>query len=79
MYKYIKMEELQKEKSELIQEKEEMLKKYNVIQRKIIKLEKIIKETCAKSETGHIYIREKEQGMYGMTFTYCKICGHEVV
>lgn len=73
------MEELQKEKRELVEKKEELLREYNVMQRKLVKIESLIKETCAKSETGHIYIQEKEQGMYGMTFTYCKICGHEVV
>tara|TARA_Y100000389_G_C17392622_1_gene480737 strand:- start:523 stop:744 length:222 start_codon:yes stop_codon:yes gene_type:complete len=73
------MEELQKEKRELVEKKEELLREYNVMQRKLIKIENLIKETCAKSETGHIYIEEIEQGMYGMTFTYCKICGHEVV
>jgi hypothetical protein len=73
------MEELQKEKRELVEKKEELLREYNVMQRKLIKIESLIKDMCEKSETGHIYIEEIEQGMYGMTFTYCKICGHEVV
>lgn len=73
------MEELQKEKRELVEKKEELLRENNVIQRKLVKIEYLIKETCEKSETGHMYIEEIEEGMYGMTFTYCKICGHEVI
>jgi len=71
------MDELKKEKCRLVQEKEELLKKYNIIQRQIIKIENQIKETCKNSESGHNYIEEKEDGPYGMTFTYCNTCGYE--
>lgn len=73
------MEELQKEKRELVEKKEELLRENNVMQRKLVKIESLIRYMCEKSETGHMYIEEIEEGMYGMTFTYCKICGHEVI
>lgn len=32
---------------------------------------------CKKVNNGHVFISEKEQGPYGETFHYCKICGYE--
>jgi hypothetical protein len=31
---------------------------------------------CSKKEGGHEMITEREEGLYGERFTYCKRCGY---
>ena len=50
-------------------------KKMKILSSKIKVMEDIIIQNCENSNTGHNWITEREQCMYGDKFTLCKKCG----
>ena len=69
------MEELKKKQQELLKLKTELLQKINDIDEKLLNNRFRIIEECGKT-TGHEFITERELGMYGETFTWCKHCDY---
>jgi len=69
------MEELKKKQQELLKLKTELLQKINDIDEKLLNNRFRIIEECGKT-TGHEFVTERELGMYGETFTWCKHCDY---
>ena len=55
---------------ELYKKKYDLIKELKIIEKKIKEAEKNRVLKCS-----HEWIREREPGMYGEVFTYCKNCG----
>ena len=68
------MEKLKKQQ-ELLKLKSELLQKINDIDEKLLNNRFRIIEECGKT-TGHEFVTEKELGMYGERFTWCKHCDY---
>jgi len=58
------------ELNELYEKKYDLLDELKIVEKKINILEKERVLKCS-----HEWIREREPGMYGELFTYCKNCG----
>lgn len=69
------MEELKKKQQELLKLKSELLQKINDIDEKLLNNRFRIIEECGKT-TGHEFVTERELGMYGERFTWCKHCDY---
>ena len=61
---------------ELIKEKREYIQKIDYLQHSIRVLEEKKAFFCY-SMGGHKWVTEREDGIYGETFTYCEICKKE--
>lgn len=61
---------------ELIKEKREYIQKIDYLQHSIRVLEEKKAFFCY-SMGGHTWVTEREDGIYGETFTYCEICKKE--
>lgn len=61
---------------ELIKEKREYIQKIDYLQHSIRALEEKKAFFC-HSMGGHKWIHEREDGIYGESFTYCEICKKE--
>lgn len=61
---------------ELIKEKREYIQKIDYLQHSIRVLEEKKTFFCY-SMGGHKWVTEREDGIYGETFTYCEICKKE--
>ena len=61
---------------ELLKEKHEYIKRIDYIQHTINELEEKKVFFCY-SMGGHKWIHEREDGIYGESFTYCEICKKE--
>jgi len=69
------MDELKKKQQELLKLKTELLQKINDIDEKLLNNRFRIIEECGKT-TGHEFVTERELGMYGERFTWCKHCDY---
>lgn len=69
------MDELKKKQQELLKLKTELLQKINDIDEQLLNTRFRIIEECGKT-TGHEFITERELGIYGETFTWCKHCNY---
>jgi hypothetical protein len=63
------MDKIFNEKNELVKEKYDLLKKLKIIEKRIKELDITIINNCE-----HEWIREREEGIYGETFTKCIKC-----
>jgi hypothetical protein len=72
------MEALITERVELYKKEDKLFEEYSRVKHKITETNICIEEMCGKSKVGHQYVSETENCQYGMTFTYCKTCGHEL-
>ena len=64
------MEDILVEKNALIKEKYEIKSRLEDIEKRLEWINKIIINNCK-----HEWITEREDGIYGKRFTYCKKCG----
>lgn len=62
-------------KERLIQLKYEYKEQLQSIEKELDIVQNQIYEQCAIKNNGHKWIREREAGIYGETFFYCKYCG----
>ena len=69
------MDELKKKQQELLKLKTELLQKINDIDEQLLNNRFRIIEECGKT-TGHEFVTERELGMYGERFTWCKHCDY---
>ena len=69
------MDELKKKQQELLKLKTELLQKINDIDEQLLNNRFRIIEECGKT-TGHEFVTERELGIYGERFTWCKHCDY---
>tara|TARA_B100000035_G_C21022136_1_gene564499 strand:+ start:636 stop:845 length:210 start_codon:yes stop_codon:yes gene_type:complete len=63
------MEKLNNNINELYKKKYDLIKELKIVEKKIKEVEKERVLKCS-----HEWITEREPGMYGENFTYCKYC-----
>jgi hypothetical protein len=69
------MNELKNKQKELIKSKTAIQKKLNDINEQLLNVNFKIIEECGKT-TGHEFVTEREFGLYGKRFTWCKHCDY---
>ena len=67
-------EDLIEQKDKLIKVKYEYIKILKNVEEEIESIQTEIYNQCAIKNNGHKWIREKEEGPYGVSFFYCKYC-----
>lgn len=69
------MDELKKQQQELKELKRMLQEKINNIEEKLLNIRFKMIQECGKT-TGHEFITERELGIYGETFRWCKHCDY---
>jgi hypothetical protein len=72
-YKNKSIDQYNNQIKELLEKKHEYIEKIDQIQNSICLLNEK-KESFCHSMGGHEWVKERESGMYGELFTYCKKC-----
>jgi len=75
-YKTLSITQYEDQIKELIREKHEYIQKIDKLQDSI-RLLKEKKSLFCRSIGGHEWVTEREDGLYGETFTYCEKCKKE--
>lgn len=69
------MDELKKKKEKLMNMRTNLQKELNEINEQILNVDFKIIQECGKT-TGHEFVTERELGIYGERFTWCRNCNY---
>ena len=70
----LNFEELNKIKNNLFREQQELFIQQQNISKNLKIINTMIAKQCEKEFTEHLWIKEKENCMYGETYIYCSRC-----